>query len=91
MIEKYNPDVIIAVGEAGGRAAVSIERVAINVDDARIADNDNNYQPKNIKISANGENAYFSKLPIYKIKLQYKHKAFQLIYLIALGHMFVTM
>ncbi|AJI73425.1 pyrrolidone-carboxylate peptidase [Francisella tularensis subsp. novicida GA99-3548] len=67
LIEKYNPDVIIAVGEAGGRAAVSIERVAINVDDARIADNDN-YQPKNIKISANGENAYFSKLPIYKIQ-----------------------
>ncbi|MDE4978229.1 pyroglutamyl-peptidase I, partial [Francisella tularensis subsp. holarctica] len=66
LIEKYNPDVIIAFGEAGGRAAVSIERVAINVDDARIADNDN-YQPKNIKISANGEIAYFSKLPIYKI------------------------
>ncbi|MDE5005001.1 pyroglutamyl-peptidase I, partial [Francisella tularensis subsp. holarctica] len=58
LIEKYNPDVIIAVGEAGGRAAVSIERVSINVDDARIADNDN-YQPKKIKISANGENDYF--------------------------------
>ena len=58
---------IIAVGEAGGRAAISIERVAINVDDARIADNDN-YHPKNIKISATGENAYFSKLPIYQIQ-----------------------
>ncbi|MDE4955286.1 pyroglutamyl-peptidase I, partial [Francisella tularensis subsp. holarctica] len=67
LIEKNNPDVIISVGEAGGLAAVSIERVAINVDDARIADNDN-YQHKNIKISANGENAYFSKIPIYKIQ-----------------------
>ncbi|MDE5014568.1 pyroglutamyl-peptidase I, partial [Francisella tularensis subsp. holarctica] len=60
LIEIYNPDVIIAVGEAGGRAAVSIERLAINVDDARIADNDN-YQPNNIKISAKGQNDYFSK------------------------------
>lgn len=67
LIKEYNPDVIIAVGEAGGRAAVSIERVAINVDDARIPDNDN-YQPKNIKISINGKNAYFSKLPIYQIQ-----------------------
>ncbi|APC90931.1 Pyrrolidone-carboxylate peptidase [Francisella sp. MA067296] len=67
LIKEYNPDVIIAVGEAGGRAAISIERVAINVDDARITDNDN-YQPKNIKISATGKNAYFSKLPIYQIQ-----------------------
>ena len=51
LIKEYNPDVIIAVGEAGGQAAISIERVAINVDDVRIADNDS-YQPKNIKISA---------------------------------------
>ncbi|MEY8716226.1 pyroglutamyl-peptidase I [Francisella philomiragia] len=67
LIKEYNPDVIIAIGEAGGRAAISIERVAINVDDARIADNDG-YQPKNVKISTNGDNAYFSKLPIYQIQ-----------------------
>ena len=67
LIKEYNLDMIIAVGEAGGRATISIERVAINVDDARIADNDN-YQPKNINISATGENAYFSKLPIYRIQ-----------------------
>ncbi|QEO58063.1 pyroglutamyl-peptidase I [Francisella marina] len=67
LIKEYNPDVIIAIGEAGGRAAISIERVAINVDDARIADNDG-YQPKDVKISTNGDNAYFSKLPIYQIQ-----------------------
>ncbi|WP_150467663.1 pyroglutamyl-peptidase I [Francisella sp. SYW-9] len=66
LIKQYNPDIIIDVGEAGGRSAVSLERVAINVDDARIPDNDNN-QPKNKKISENGKNAYFTKLPIYKI------------------------
>ncbi len=66
LIKQYNPDIIINVGEAGGRSAVSLERVAINVDDARIADNDNN-QPKDKKISKTGKNAYFTKLPIYKI------------------------
>ncbi|MED7788688.1 pyroglutamyl-peptidase I [Francisella sp. 19X1-34] len=66
LIKQYSPDIIINVGEAGGRSAVSLERVAINVDDARIADNDNN-QPKNKKISKTGKNAYFTKLPIYKI------------------------
>jgi pyroglutamyl-peptidase len=65
-IQEYNPDIILAVGEAGGRTGVSIERVAINVDDARIPDNDNK-QPINKKITADGENAYFSTLPIYKI------------------------
>ncbi|BCD91642.1 pyroglutamyl-peptidase I [Francisella halioticida] len=66
LIKQYNPDIIINVGEAGGRSAVSLERVAINVDDARIPDNDSN-QPKNKKISEKGKNAYFTKLPIYQI------------------------
>lgn len=67
LIKQYNPDIIINVGEAGGRTGVSLERVAINVDDARIPDNDNN-QPKDKKISEDGKNAYFTKLPIYQIE-----------------------
>ncbi|MFT4694387.1 MAG: pyroglutamyl-peptidase [Francisella sp.] len=66
LIKEYNPDVVISVGEAGGRSDISIERVAINVDDARIPDNDG-YKPHESKISNQGDNAYFSTLPINKI------------------------
>lgn len=57
------PDAIISLGQAGGRSCISIERVAINVDDAKIADNDGN-KPIDKFIFEDGENAYFSTLPI---------------------------
>lgn len=63
LIEKENPDAVICVGQAGGRFEISVERVAINLDDARIADNEGN-QPVDEKIFKDGENAYFSTLPI---------------------------
>lgn len=62
-IQKHNPDAVICIGQAGGRFAVMPERVAINIDDARIKDNEGN-QPIDIKIKEDGENAYFSNLPI---------------------------
>lgn len=62
-IEKHNPDVVISVGQAGGRFGVTPERVAINIDDARIQDNEGN-QPIDISIYEDGENAYFTNLPI---------------------------
>jgi len=62
-IKKEKPDVVICVGQAGGRFEISVERVAINIDDARIADNDGN-QPIDEKIFEDGESAYFSTLPI---------------------------
>lgn len=62
-IEKHNPDVVISVGQAGGRFGVTPERVAINMDDARIKDNEGN-QPIDISIYEDGEAAYFSNLPI---------------------------
>lgn len=62
-IEEHKPDAVICVGQAGGRFAVMPERVAINIDDARIKDNEGN-QPIDIKIKEDGENAYFSNLPI---------------------------
>lgn len=58
-----NPDVIIAIGQAGGRYDITPERVAINIDDARIKDNDG-AQPIDVKIYEDGENAYFTNLPI---------------------------
>ena len=62
-IEKYNPDVVISVGQAGGRFGVTPERVAINIDDARIQDNEGK-QPIDISIFEDGQPAYFSNLPI---------------------------
>lgn len=62
-MEKHHPDVVLCIGQAGGRYALTPERVAINLDDARIEDNDGN-QPIDVRIYADGENAYFSSLPI---------------------------
>jgi pyroglutamyl-peptidase len=63
LINLYQPEIVILVGQAGGRYDISVERVAINIDDARIPDNDGN-KPVDEKIFADGENAYFSNLPI---------------------------
>lgn len=62
-IQKHNPDVVISIGQAGGRFGITPERVAINMDDARIKDNEGN-QPIDISIYEDGEAAYFSTLPI---------------------------
>ncbi len=65
-ILKHSPDIVICVGQAGGTNAIRAERVAINIDDARIADNEGN-QPIDEKIFKDGKNAYFSTLPIKAI------------------------
>src|SRR5260221_2247564 len=57
------PDIVLCVGLAGGRAELSLERVAINVDDARIPDNERQ-QPVDRPIVAGGPAAYFSSPPI---------------------------
>ena len=57
------PDIVLGVGLAGGRAELSLERVAINVDDARIPDNDGQ-QPIDQPIVAGGPGAYFTGLPV---------------------------
>lgn len=62
-IVRYQPDVVLCIGQAGGRASLTPERVAINQDDARIPDNQEN-QPIDTPIRLDGEAAYFSTLPI---------------------------
>jgi len=57
------PDIVLCVGLAGGRAALSLERVAINIDDARIPDNRGG-QPIDLPVVAGGPTAYFATLPI---------------------------
>ncbi len=65
-IEAHQPDCVITVGQAVGRAAITPERVAINVDDFRIPDNGGN-QPIDEPIIEHGPDAYFSSLPIKRI------------------------
>jgi pyroglutamyl-peptidase len=60
------PDVIISVGQAGGRDAITPELLGINLRYASIPDNAEN-QPKDEPIRAGGENAYFSTLPVRKM------------------------
>lgn len=62
-IVKEQPDYVLNVGQAGGRSALTPERVAININDGRIPDNDG-YQPLDEPIQADGDTAYFTQLPI---------------------------
>lgn len=62
-VEELNPELVFCVGQAGGRSRISLERVAINVDDARIPDNHGN-QPIDSPVRDGGPAAYFSTLPI---------------------------
>lgn len=59
----HRPDIVLALGQAEGRCNFSIERVAINVIDARMPDNAKQ-QPMDVPVIANGPAAYFSTLPI---------------------------
>ena len=65
-IKSFSPNIVICVGQAGGRSKITPERIAINIDDARIPDNIGN-SPIDEAIRKDGENAYFSSLPIKAI------------------------
>jgi len=65
-VDEIKPDIVICVGQAGGRADLTLERVAINLDDAPIVDNDGR-QPIDAPISADGPAAYFATLPVKAI------------------------
>lgn len=66
-IHRHNPDVIISIGQSGGRFAVSFERVALNIADARKPDN-KGFQPVDLKVYEKGPAAYFSTLPIKQMQ-----------------------
>ena len=66
VINDVKPDAVLSVGQAGGRPGITMERIAINVDDARIPDNISQ-QPIDEEIQVEGEAAYFSTLPIKRI------------------------
>jgi pyroglutamyl-peptidase I len=62
-IQEHNPDIILSVGQAGGRFDITVERVGINMDDFRIPDNEGN-QVIDESVFSDGDNAYFVKLPV---------------------------
>ncbi len=62
-IKKYDPDIILSIGQAGGRSDITVERIGINIDDFRIADNEGN-QIVDEPVFSDGEPAYFSTLPV---------------------------
>jgi pyroglutamyl-peptidase len=66
LIAEHNPDVVICLGQAEGRTQITPEKVAINLDDARLADNDGVLR-NDVKIIESGPDAYFSTLPINEI------------------------
>jgi pyroglutamyl-peptidase len=60
---RHRPALVVGTGQAGGRAAISLERVAINVNDARIPDNAG-AQPVDTPVAREGPAAYFTTLPV---------------------------
>jgi pyroglutamyl-peptidase len=65
-IIEVKPDIVISLGQAGGRPDITPERIAINFDDARIADNAGN-QPIDTPVDSGGAAAYFTTLPVKAI------------------------
>ncbi|OPG15128.1 pyroglutamyl-peptidase I [Ferroacidibacillus organovorans] len=65
-MEKISPSVVICIGQAGGRCHITPERVAINIDDARIPDNGGN-APVDVPVVTGGPVAYLSDLPIKRM------------------------
>jgi pyroglutamyl-peptidase len=72
-IDEVKPGLVICVGQAGGRAHISVERIAINVNDARIPDNAGN-QPVDTPVIEAGPAAYWSTLPIKAMVEALKNK-----------------
>ena len=64
--EIFQPDVILCVGQAGGRGAVTPERIAVNIRDARITDNAG-VQPQDELVVHDGPAAYFSTVPVVEM------------------------
>lgn len=73
-LRRHTPELVLCVGQAGGRAALSLERVAINVNDARIPDNAG-AQPVDTPVVTRGPAAYFTTLPIKAMRAELRAAA----------------
>lgn len=66
ILGEVKPDAVVCVGQAGGRNGITVERVAINIDDSSVPDNVG-YRPVDMPIRNGAPNAYFSTLPVKAI------------------------
>jgi pyroglutamyl-peptidase len=66
-LNRWHPAVVVCLGQAAGRSGITPERIAVNIDDADIPDNAG-YQPQEQAIVAHGPVAYWSTLPVRKIR-----------------------
>lgn len=66
LLDEHDPDIVICAGLAGGRSRISVERVGVNLIDARIADNDGD-QPVDVPSLPGGPPAVFASLPVKAI------------------------
>ncbi len=73
MLNQHQPALVICVGQAGGRSAISLERVAINVNDAPLADNAG-AQPVDTAVVPGEPAAYFTSLPIKAMLAALQHE-----------------
>ena len=89
-LEHHHYDVVLSIGQAGGRFNITPERVGINIDDARIADNKGN-QPIDVVIHPDSAPAYFSNLPIKSMTEAIKKRVFQQVYRIPQAHLSAIM
>ena len=73
LFREHQPDVVLSIGQAGGRAEISVERVAVNIDSVKssngsklLPDNAGN-MPVDEPIEVEGASAYFATLPLWQI------------------------
>lgn len=66
IIQQTTPDIVLCVGQAGGRSGIAVEKVAINLMEARIPDNAGN-QPSDTPVHEDGPAAYFASLPVKRM------------------------
>lgn len=72
-VEEFNPEFVIMVGQAAGRDALTVERIAINIDDCASPDNDDDVR-ENSFIDDNGPDAIFATIPVCELVRDLKNK-----------------
>ena len=76
LLRKHDPSMVLCVGLAASRSHFSLERVAVNLADARIADNDGN-QPGDAPIVKHAQVAYFANLPVKAMVSRLRGRGFK--------------
>ena len=65
-VVQYKPDVVLSLGQASGRCEINVERVAVNMADCKMTDNDG-CQPCELRLFTDAPDAYFSNMPVKRL------------------------